>query len=345
MPAAIDISTWVTAYPQDGRTVTVFSENFQEEVTFDLNNPAPPVNRHWHDYVRGVAVTLEQAGYRLSGARLRIRSDVPIGSGLSSSAAVEVATGYALLRQSGFQVNPNELAKLCQRAENDFVGMRCGIMDQFISCHGERGKAIVLDCRSLEYEAVPLPSDLHLVICNTMVKHELANGEYNRRRAQCEQAAQHFANWVPGVRALRDVTLEEFESHGYRLPETIYRRCRHVITENTRVLEAAAALKRGDATEFGRLMYQSHRSLQHDYEVSCEELDLMVNLAQDLPGVYGARMTGGGFGGCTVNLVSGPAVEEFKNRIAQSYQRATGITPAIYICRAENGAREEVPAN
>lgn len=340
MPVAIGFSTWVAVAPRADRTLSVFSENFQEEVSFDLDHPAPQPRRHWSDYVRGVAWALEQSGYQLKGAQLQIRGDVPIGAGLSSSASIEVATAYALLSYSGFEVQRVELAQMCQRAENDFVGMRCGIMDQFISCHGEKGKALLLDCRSLEYRLLPLPENVRLVICNTMVKHELAAGEYNKRRAECEEGVCHLAQRLNGVSALRDVTMSQLESAGQDLPEVIYRRCRHVISENARVEQAAAALGRGDLDDFGRLMGESHRSLRDDYQVSCPELDLMVSFANSLPGTFGARMTGGGFGGCTVNLVSEEIVEEFKTQIANNYKETTGIPPEIYVCRSADGAKE-----
>jgi galactokinase len=340
MPAAIDFSTWVTISPRDDRVVSVYSENFREQVNFNLDDPALRPKRHWSDYVKGVAVTLERSGYRMRGAQLHIRGDVPLGSGLSSSAAIEVAAGYALLENSGFAIDRAELAQLCQRAENEFVGTRCGIMDQFISCHGQKGKALLLDCRSLEYRLLPLSDEARLVICNTMVKHELAGGKYNKRRAECEEGVGHLAQRLPDVRALRDVTMADLEAHGFDLPELVYQRCRHVISENARVVKAAAALERGDLSDFGRLMGESHRSLRDDYEVSCDELDVMVKLAGALPGIFGARMMGGGFGGCTVNLVAAESVGEFKCIMADAYQKATGIAPEIYICNAADGAEE-----
>ena len=340
MPVAINFSTWVAVAPRADRTLSVFSENFQEEVSFDLDDPAPQPRRHWSDYVRGVAWALEQSGYRLRGAQLQIRGDVPIGAGLSSSASIEVATAFALLSHSGFEVQRVELARLCQRAENDFVGMRCGIMDQFISCQGEKGKALLLDCRSLEYRLLPLPENVRLVICNTMVKHELAAGEYNKRRAECEEGVRHLAQRLNDVSALRDVTMSQLESAGQDLPEVIYRRCRHVISENGRVLQAQDALLKGDLLEFGRLMNESHSSLRDDYEVSCKELDLMVELANECQGVIGARMTGGGFGGCTVNLVADESTEEFERQIKSNYKATIGINPEVYVCHAAEGVKE-----
>ena len=311
MPAAIDFATNAIISPRADRRLSVFSENCEEAIEFDLDDPAPRAASHWSDYVKGVAVVLEQSGYILEGANLRIRGDVPMGAGLSSSAALEVAAAQALLANSGQSVSPVELAKLCQRAENEFVGMRCGIMDQFISCCGQTDKALMLDCRSLDFKLLPLPANIRLVISNTMVKHELASSEYNARRAECEAGVHHFAQSRPNVRALRDVTEAELERSRVDLSEVIYRRCRHVISENTRVVEAAEALESSDLDAFGQLMNKSHRSLRDDYEVSCKELDLMVELAGQVDGVYGSRMTGGGFGGCTISIVDAESVEGF----------------------------------
>jgi len=340
MPAAIDFSTWVAISPRDDRLISVFSENFREQLSFSLDDTAAQARGQWSDYVRGVAVTLEQSGYRLRGAELHIRGDVPIGSGLSSSAAIEVATGLALLRNSGLSVDRAELAQLCQRAENEFVGMRCGIMDQFVSCLGQPGKALLLDCRALAHELLSLPEEVRLVICNTMVKHKLAAGEYNQRRAECEAGISQLARSLPRVGALRDVSEADLESRKDGMTEVVYRRCRHVITENNRVLEAKKALENDNLPKLGRLMNESHQSLRDDYEVSCAELDIMVGLAQQMPNVYGARMTGAGFGGCTINLVTAQAADEFRRVIARDYEAATGIAAEIYVCRAAAGARE-----
>ena len=340
LPAAIGFSTWVSSAPRDDRTVSVFSENFSERIEFDLDEESPHARDHWSDYVRGVAVTLERAGHRLRGAELRIRGEVPIGSGLSSSAALEVASGFALLTNSALKVNRRDLAELCQRAENEFVGIRCGIMDQFVSCHGQAGKALLLDCRSLEYKLLPLPQNARLAICNTRMKHSLATSQYNARRVECETAVRYFAQRRSNVRALRDVTETDLKLFGRELPEVIYRRAHHVITENARVLAAGTALEKGDLAAFGQLMNRSHLSLRDDYDVSCKELDLMVELAQAVPGVYGARMTGGGFGGSTVNLIAAESVDEFKQIVSRGYEKTTGLTPEIYICTATEGVGE-----
>lgn len=340
MPAAIGFSTWVTVTPSTDHTLSIFSENFGEKVEFDLNDSDHKPGGHWSDYVLGVAVTLQQAGHRLLGATLRIRGEIPIGAGLSSSAAIEVAACYALLANSGLELSQVEIAKLCQKAENEFVGTRCGIMDQFVSCFGQAERALLLDCRSLEYQLLPLPERARIVICNSMVKHELAAGEYNVRRAQCEGGARHFAQSRPNVRALRDVTKAELQKYGTDLSEAIHRRCRHVVTENQRVRDAATALERGELETFGHLINESHSSLRDDYEVSCRELDVLVEVAQKVPGIYGSRMTGGGFGGCTVSLVEQESVEEFKRLVGQGYEKATGLAPEIYVCSASDGAGE-----
>lgn len=338
MPVAIGLATWAAIAPRQDRRLVIHSENFDEAVEFDLAEIRPSALGHWGDYVIGVAIALERAGFHLRGANLLIRGEVPIGSGLSSSAALEVAAGYALLQASGFDVDRVQLAKLCQQAENEFVGMRCGIMDQFIACHGQEGRALLLDCRSLDYRLLPLPENVRLVICNTMVRHALASGEYNQRRAACEAGVQHLKQSLPHLQALRDATLEDLQPHGNDLPAVVRRRCQHVISENARVLEAAAALEQNDVAGFGELMRQSHRSLRDDYEVSCAELDLMVSLAEKVAGVYGARLTGGGFGGCTINLVKAENVDEFRRAVAEGYAQATGRAPEIYVCSAAAGA-------
>lgn len=340
MPAAIDFYTWARVSPLATRKLQIRSENFDEEVEVDLDDPNIAPRKHWSDYPIGVAVMIERAGYRLRGARLEIRGEVPIGSGLSSSAAIEVATACGLTAISGLQIEQRELALLCRQAENEFVGARVGIMDQFVSLFGQAQKALLLDCRLLDFSLLPLPDNVRLIICNTMVKHALASGAYNERRAECEAGVRVIAKHFPDVKALRDVTLEQLELVKSELTEVVYRRCRHVITENARVLAAAKSLEHDDLSQFGTLMAESHQSLRDDYEVSSEELDLMVEFAQRIEGVYGARMTGGGFGGSTVNLVALERVDEFRKRVGQWYEEVTMIQPEIYVCTASNGAEE-----
>ena len=340
MPVAIDFACWVAIGPREDRKLSIFSENMNESAEADLANPDLRPLGNWSDYPIGVAVMLERADYSLRGANLYIRSDVPLGAGLSSSAAIEVSVGYALLRASGQEIDPVHLAQLCQRAENEFVGARCGIMDQFTACHGRAGRALMLDCRSLEYRALQLPDTIDLVVCNTMVKHQLAAGEYNVRRAECEQAVQRLSSVLPHVRALRDVTSRKLEEHRDCLTDTLYRRARHIVTENERVASAAAALERGDLDALRDLMGASHRSLRDDYQVSCSELDAMVEIANRQRGVYGTRMTGGGFGGCTINLVDKAHSAEFRRTVAEEYHSATGFEPDIYVCQASPGVQE-----
>ena len=338
MPAAIGFYTWVAAAKREDRILEAYSDRFDEKITFSLDTLAGPPSRHWSDFVRGVAATLQRAGHKLTGASLVIQGEVPLGAGLSSSASLEVTIALALTQLSGIVLPRMELAKLCQVAEHEYVGTRCGIMDQFIASFGAAGNALVLDCRSLEYQLLPVPQYLRVVVCNSMVQHEHASGEYNQRRADCETGVKLLAPYLPETRALRDVTMADLEKYQQVLPAVIYRRCRHVIRENQRVLAAAKALGAQDANGFGRLMYESHASLRVDYEVSCKELDLLIELAASNPGVYGARMTGGGFGGCTVNLVRTDSADGFKTSIARRYEEATGIAPDVYICEPAQGA-------
>lgn len=340
MPAALEFYTYVAAGPRTDRELSVYSIDFDETKCFHLDDLAGGPTGHWSDYVRGVADVVNASGDPIRGANLVIKGEVPIGAGLSSSAALEVATVLALLANSGLTWGRVDVAKACQRAEHEYAGTKCGIMDQFISCCARANHALLLDCRSLEYELLRIEDRVRIVICNTMVKHELAGGEYNRRRADCEAGVRFLQRYLPDIRALRDVSPSQLAEYGVGLPPETYRRCQHVISENARVLEAAQALKDGDLLRFGVLMYASHASLRDDYEVSCKELDLMVELARKCSGVYGARMTGGGFGGCTVNLVDADAVEEFKAAIAGDYNDATGLHPEIYVCTAADGAAE-----
>jgi len=337
LPAAIQLETRIGFAGREDRRLALFSNQYREQAEFEIDHLPNHAKGRWGDYVIGVAQKLRERGIALEGASLLIDGDVPQGAGLSSSASLEVATCRALLDVAGQAMGGAEMALLCQRAENEFVGARCGIMDQFVSVQGKKDHALLLDCRSLEYLHQPVPEEVRLVICNTMVRHSVAGGEYNLRRQECENAAKFFAGVVPGVKALRDVSMRDFEKHGAELPEVVQRRCRHVIRENARVLQAGDALAQHDLVGFGRLMYASHESLRKDFEVSCQELDVMVEIARDLEGVYGARMTGGGFGGCTINVVKSESVGAFQRRVAEEYGRAIGQQPEIYVCTAADG--------
>jgi len=339
MPAAVGFSTYVAIAARPDRKLVIRSEEFPGKFEFDLDHLPPRRTGNWCDYVLGVATVLQQRGCELAGANLLAHGEVPIGAGLSSSAAIEVASALALLSLGETQLPLPEIAELCRQAENNFVGARVGIMDQFVSCMAKAGHAILLDCRSLEPTFVPIPAGLRLVVCNTMVKHDLATGAYNTRRAECEEGVRYFAKLDPTIRALRDVSLVLLDEHARDLPATIWKRCCHVVRENQRTTDAARALAEGDLGRMGELMRESHRSLRDLYEVSCRELDLMVEAAEGLPGFCGGRMTGGGFGGCTVNLVRQQSAAEFATQVAERYKRATGITPQVYSCSAENGVQ------
>ncbi len=337
LPAALELATFVAIAPRPDRVIRVHSLNLDQSFTFDLDI-AQHRRSDWSDYIRGVAMELEAAGHRLVGADIEISSTLPMGAGLSASAALEVAVGYALLSVARTPIDRLELAKVCQNAENEFVGMRCGIMDQFISCHGVEGCALLLDCRSLDAKPVRIDPSVRIVIANTMVRHQLAGSAFNERRRDCEEATALLSSVIRGVVTLRDVEPAQLELHAYLLPERIARRARHVVAENARTLAMAAALEAGDFNTCGRLMNASHSSLRDDYDVSCPELDLMAQLARDVPGVFGARMTGGGFGGCVVSLVEAKAVEGFAENVAPAYEKETGRAPVIFSCSPAAGA-------
>ena len=342
MPSAIGLCTRVAISARQDRQLFIQSEQFRGHSVFDLDDLPKRSTGAWCDYVLGVAVVLQQAGHSLQGANLFVHGEIPMGAGLSSSAAIEVASALAFISLNGPALPMVEVARLCQLSENTFIGARVGIMDQFVSCLGRAGHALLLDCRSLEFELVPIPDRVRMVICNTMVKHQHAHGEYNQRRKECEEGVGILRKWFPRIRALRDVSVDQLMQHSKDVPETIYKRCRHVVEENERVRKGARCLRAGNLTGFGELMRESHRSLRDLYEVSCRELDIMVELAEGLPGYYGGRMTGGGFGGCTLNLVEAADAEDFANQISEGYQRAVGVKPTVYICSAADGAMVEL---
>ncbi|MGA9347835.1 MAG: galactokinase [Anaerolineae bacterium] len=344
LPVAIDRSVLVAAAPRDDRQVVIHALDFGESATFSLDDIEHDQAKIWSNYQRGVAYFLEERGIKLPGLNALVVGDVPIGSGLSSSAAVEVSMAYTWQVLSGFELSRVELALLCQRAENEFVGMNCGIMDQFVSALGQRHHALLIDCRSLHYQPVPLPAEA-AVIADTMKRRGLVDSEYNTRRQECEEGVRILQRYLPQVQALRDVSTDQFVEYKGQLPEKVRQRCHHIIYENERVLKGVAALQAGDLAAFGRLMNESHASLRDDYEVSCLELDIMAEAAWKVDGVYGSRMTGAGFGGCTVSLVAEGAIEDFRAQVAATYEEATGIVPQIYVCRAEDGVGEVSPVN
>ena len=340
LPVAIDRQVVVAAAPRSDRTVHLYALDFEAQSTFSLDDIRHDEEQRWSNYQRGVAWTLQEEGVGLVGLEAVITSDVPIASGLSSSAAVEVSMATAWQLLSEFELDPVRLALLCQKAENQFVGANCGIMDQFISVLGRRDQALLIDCRSLGYWLVPMPRGAAIIVADTMKRRGLVDSEYNARRRECEEGARLLGEHIPSVRALRDVTPEQFAQHAEKLPSVIRQRCRHVISENARVEGAVAALEVGDLVSFGELMIASHQSLRDDYQVSCQELDVMVEAALRIEGVYGSRMTGAGFGGCTVSLVTEEAVPAFREQVAAEYEATIGVQPQIYACRASDGAGE-----
>ena len=341
LPMAIDRRTYIAIAPRNDGLVRCLSTAFDDQIEFELSADLKPAG-DWANHVRGMAACLLQKEFNLRGADLLIDSAVPMGAGLSSSAALEIAVGFAWLKISDQPRDLVNLALTAQQAEQEFAGTQCGVMDQFIACLGIENFALKIDCRSLEYEAVPMNlSEARVVIVNSMIKHDLAAGEYNQRRAECEEAVRRLSGHLPGIRSLRDVELEEFDQWADALPEVIRRRANHVITENARTLAAVEALRLGNLSQFGKLMNASHESLREDYQVSCRELDLLVEIAGRCNGVYGARMTGGGFGGCTVNLVRAETVENFIAEITEAYEWMTKIKPECHVCLASGGARDE----
>jgi galactokinase len=340
MPAAIDFATLAGISPRSDGKVVIYSENYSQERTFDAAALPKSANKHWSDYPLGVISILAGEGHKVPGLSLSLWGDVPLGSGLSSSAAVEVATALAVLSLMDASYPGPVLARLCQRAENEFVGSSCGIMDQFISANGAKDHALLLDCRDLSFRLAPIPESVTLVIANTMVKHAVTGGEYTSRRAQVEEAAAVIARHRPEVKFLRDATLEDLVKYGAEMSPDALKRARHVISENLRTVAAADALINHNLTELGRLMAEAHRSYSQDFEASCEECDAMVELAQGLPGLIGARLTGGGFGGCTVNLVEAAHAPKFAETLGERYASRIGIVPQIHICHASGGAHE-----
>jgi galactokinase len=338
MPAAIDFATLAGISPRSDGKVVIYSENYGKERVFEARALPAGASRHWSDYPVGVTAILAREAHRIPGFSLSLWGDVPLGSGLSSSAAVEVSTALAVTTLLGVTYSGPALARLCQRAENQFVGANCGIMDQFISANGARDHALLLDCRDLSFKLAPIPPSVSLVIANTMVKHAVSGGEYTSRRAEVEEAAAVIGRHRPEVKFLRDATMEDLANYGSEMSPNALKRARHVISENLRTVAAADALISHDLPELGRLMAEAHRSYSQDFEASCVEADAMVELAQELPGLIGARLTGGGFGGCTVNLVEAEHAPVFAEMLAERYTARIGIVPQIHLCHASGGA-------
>ena len=360
-PVAIDKYLNIAACQRSDRRVTLHALDANDSYEFSLDRPPSTEQAPaWSHYPIGVASLLQASGRKVSGIDAVITGDVPIGAGLSSSAALSVSAALTFLTASSEASSPEnpskpkidnkELAALCQQVEHKFVGVNCGIMDQTISLLGREDQALFLDCRSLEYEYVPLNLGAHYIaICNTKIKRELAASEYNKRRTECERGVDILEKWLPDISSLRDISLVDFKKYEDELPALTQKRCRYVIEENTRVLDAVSALKmRHTQTaekidesliQFGRLMNASHNGLRDDYEVSCAELDLLTDLARSIEGVIGSRMTGAGFGGCTVSIVHEDVLETFRTLVTTEYHKQTGIEPEIYLCNVSGGAQ------
>jgi galactokinase len=340
MPAAIDFNTVAVVGPaKDGRSV-IHSVDFKKEFEFDASVLPEKPKHDWTDYPAGVLWSLGQSGVVAPQFTMTLQGDVPLGAGLSSSASIEVAVAFAALALAGKSMALTDVALACKKAENGFVGAQSGIMDQYIACCGVKDHALVIDTRDLGSSAVPLPADARLVICNSMVKHSHAGGEYNERRAEVDEGSRALRAANADIHELRDATLEDLEKARGSMSENAFRRCRHIITENARVQKAAKALAAGDMKRMGQLMAEAHASYRDDFAASCPEVDLLVELAAAQPGVIGARLTGGGFGGCTVNLVEAAHAEGFRRGIHASYLERAGIDAEIYLCQAAAGASE-----
>ena len=338
LPAAIDRYVGYAGRKRTDRRVYAHSTDFHSNAVFDLDRIQRDPAVSWSNYLRGVSKYLEGAGYRLPGADLTFGGDVPREAGLSSSAAVEMGAAAVWAGLAGFELRPVEIIKLTQQAENDFVGVPSGIMDQFVSALGRANHALFLDCRDLSFRHVPLRAGVSIVVCNSGVKRELAHSEYQIRVRQCREAVTRLRNTGLAIQSLRDVEPEDLENARHALTEVLMKRARHIVTENLRVLRAVKALEAGDLEQFGTLMNLSHDSLRDDYEVSCRELDTLVELAWEQPGVLGARMTGGGFGGCTVNLVHEARCDAFEAAIREGYRRALNLDVEVYVFKAADGA-------
>ncbi len=336
LPMAINYSTWVALRARTDSKVVITALDLDESLEFNLKDFSKKDNS-WREYIKGVARAMQEEGYQLSGWEGVFSGNVPIGAGLSSSASLELALARAFSLASDIPWDPAQMSLICQKAENQWVGVSSGIMDQMISACGKENNALLIDCRSLETKQVPLTSDTKIVILDTATRRGLVDSAYNERREQCELVARHF-----GVKALRDITLDQLEGERGKLDDLLFRRARHVVSGNLRVHQAVEALLAGDNEGLGALMNASHESMRDDFEISREEMDQMVAIAQGQPGCYGARMTGGGFGGCAVALVEDDRVETFQEAVLKLYQERTGLDPKVYVTRATDGTNYEV---
>lgn len=337
LPAAIDKAIYFAISPRTDTTCKLFAADLNEAYEFSLENLSKSP-KGWANYLVGVVDQLTKAGYKIKGFNCVFGGDIPIGAGLSSSAAIEAGLAYALNHLFDLGIDKLSLVKLAQKAENEFVGVNCGIMDQFINIFGESGNALRIDCRSLEYELVPFDYDhISVVFFNTNVSHSLASSEYNLRREECNKGVEIIKKEFPTVQSLRDVQPEMLESFKTKMEPLTYRRCKYVVCENERLLKACDALKVHDLTTFGSLLFQTHEGLSRNYEVSCPELDFLVEAVKEFPSVYGARMMGGGFGGCTINIIKNEVVDEVTSLIAKKYKEKFNREATVYVTKISAG--------
>lgn len=341
LPVAIDREIKMKAKKRKDKWVKVYSEDFAEKAEFNLDDIRYNHDKKWINYIQGVAFYIKERDLNLEGVDIEMKGNVPIGAGLSSSAALEVAAACVFNKINKLNLKPIELAKISQKAENNFVGVKCGIMDQFVSSLGQKNKALFIDCQTNEYQLIPFRyQDIKIVVIDSRVKHNLADSAYNRRQEECQSGVDFFASKLNrNINSLRDVTEEEFKKYKIQLPQNIKKRCQHVIEENKRVLSAVEALKNNDIKKLGKLITASHYSLKENYEVSSKELDLLVNLSLEAKGVLGARMTGAGFGGSIISLVENKYIDSFKEHIKGDYKNVNGFAPDIYVCNIEDGCR------
>ena len=341
LPAAINKEIFFAITPNNTDTIKLYSFDLEEQATYSLQS----INRtetSWANYLLGVVAQFQEADLKVKGFDLVFGGNVPIGAGLSSSAAVECGLAFALNHIFGFNLDRFTLAKMAQKAEHEFAGVRCGIMDQFASLFGKKEHVVKLDCRSLEYKYYRFDmSHYRIVLCDTQVKHSLALSEYNTRRQECETGVTILHKYYPEVKSLRDATIAMLEKHQHEFDPVVYKRCKYVVQENARVEEACESLYNGDLQTFGKKMYASHHGLQHDYEVSCPELDFLVKQAKQHEAVTGARMMGGGFGGCTINIVSIDALDDFTARMSAAYQQQFNVPLKTYIAEIVDGSSQE----
>lgn len=331
LPVPLDRYIWISGKQRGDDELNIYAYDYGERARFELKDIEFDDSHLWANYVTGVAYIMMERGYELGGANLVIRGNVPQGAGLGSSGALEMATAKILKGLFELDIDSVEMAYIGKSAENDFVGVQSGIMDQFVSALGRRGKALLIDCRTNEYKHISLDPGYGVVVVNTMVRRELASSAYNERREQCEEGVRGLRRYLPQIWALRDVTPEDFERLQDHLSPVIRKRCGHVVSENARVLKAVEAIRSGEMAWLGGLMYESHESLRDDYEVSCGELDVLVEAARRIPGTIGARMTGAGFGGCTVNIVQEKQTEKFVRMIRGRYFDETGLLAEVYV--------------